>query len=408
MATHWEKPSPPVADLIRSTARRVLEDPDELFEAMDAAVLESVPALAADPAIAGDASASNRANLVSWLQANIRDPGAHVPLDLTPEALDIARDVVRRGIDQEALLTGYRQGQNTAFRHWMQVVTEEAGDAATLGTMLEASSRSMFVFVDDVLAGLHARMELERETLVGGHLAQRVQTVNLILEDAPITEERASERIGYELAREHVALVFWMPDAPVADQGSLERMADHLAREAGARRPFTMPAGTAVLWAWIASPDPRTPDETRLAVESGPAGVSVAVGKPAKGIAGFRRSHEEAIASQGLALRAGGDRRLVAFEEIEIVVLAAADEARAGRFVAANLGEFSEAKEELRETLRIFLRERGSATRTARLLFAHRNTILNRVARAEALLPKPLAGNELAIAVALEIRRWIR
>jgi DNA-binding PucR family transcriptional regulator len=407
MAAEWEELAPEVGELIRATARRVLEDPGELFAAMDAAVLEAVPVLAADPAIAADASASNRANLIRWLQANVRDPGGQVPLDLTPEALDIARDVIRRGIDQEALLTAYRQGQNTAFRHWMRVATEETGDAATLGTMLEASSRSMFVFVDDILAGLYARMELEREELVGGRLAQRVQTVNLVLEGAPITEERASARLGYELAREHVALVLWTPEAPVAGQGSLERMADHLAREAGARRPFTMPAGTAVLWAWIAPPDPPSLDAIRLAVDAGPPGVSVAIGTPARGIAGFRRSHEEAIAAQRLAGRGHADQRLVAYGEVEIVVLAAADEARAAQFVTSTLGELVEAKEELRETLRAFLRERGSATRTARVLYTHRNTILNRVARAEALLPRPLSGNELGVAVALEIRHWL-
>ena len=408
MAGEWDEPSPEVCDLIRATARRVLEEPGDLLAAMDTAVLEAVPALAADPAIAADASASNRANMVRWLQANVRDPGGHVPLDLTPEALDIARDVIRRGIAEEALLTGYRQGQNTAFRHWMRVATEEAGDAATLGTMLEGSSRSMFVFVDDILAGLHARMELEREELVGGRLAQRVQTVNLVLEGAPITEERASARLGYELDRQHVALVLWTPDAPVAAQGSLERMADHLARAAGGGRAFTMPAGTAVLWAWIATPDPPSVDAIRQAAEAGPAGVSVAVGTPASGIGGFRRSHEEAIASQRLVVRGGRDQRLVAYQEVEIVVLAAADEANAARFVASTLGGLAEAKEELRETLRVFLRERGSATRTARLLYTHRNTILNRVARAEDLLPRALAGNELGVAVALEIRHWLR
>jgi len=405
----WEEPGPEVGEQIRSTARRVLEDPDELFAAMDSAVLQAVPALAADPAIAADAGASNRANMLRWLRANVRDPGGHVPPDLTPEALDIARDVVRRGIDQEALLTGYRQGQNTAFRHWMRVATEEASDAATLGPMLEASSRSMFVFVDDILAGLHARMELEREELVGGRLAHRVQTVNLVLEGAPITEERASTRLGYELARDHVALVVWTPEAPVAGQGSLEQMADDLARAAGAQRPFSMPAGTAVLWAWMAPPDPPGLDVIRAAAEGGPPGVSVAMGTPAAGIGGFRRSHEEAVAAQRLAARGGRDQRLVAYEEVEVVVLAAADEARAGRFVASTLGELADAKEEeLRETLRVFLRERGSATRTARLLFTHRNTTLNRIARAEALLPRALSGNELGVAVALEIRHWLR
>jgi len=40
------------------------------------------------------------------------------------------------------------------------------------------------------------------------------------------------------------------------------------------------------------------------------------------------------------------------------------------------------------------------------VLFAHRNTILSRLARTEPLLPAPLAGRGLPVALALEILRW--
>ena len=40
-------------------------------------------------------------------------------------------------------------------------------------------------------------------------------------------------------------------------------------------------------------------------------------------------------------------------------------------------------------------------------LFTHRNTILNRLALAEKLLPAPLAGRGLEVGLALEIAHWL-
>ena len=40
-------------------------------------------------------------------------------------------------------------------------------------------------------------------------------------------------------------------------------------------------------------------------------------------------------------------------------------------------------------------------------LYTHRNTVLNRLQRAERLLPLPLAGHGLEIGVALEITQWL-
>jgi DNA-binding PucR family transcriptional regulator len=56
--------------------------------------------------------------------------------------------------------------------------------------------------------------------------------------------------------------------------------------------------------------------------------------------------------------------------------------------------------------VRVYLREEHNAARTARTLFTHRNTVLARLARAEELLPAPLAGRGLQVALALEILHW--
>jgi DNA-binding PucR family transcriptional regulator len=53
-----------------------------------------------------------------------------------------------------------------------------------------------------------------------------------------------------------------------------------------------------------------------------------------------------------------------------------------------------------------YVRELGNATRTAQRLYTHRNTVLRRLARADELLPRPLADDVLAVATALEVLRW--
>ena len=58
----------------------------------------------------------------------------------------------------------------------------------------------------------------------------------------------------------------------------------------------------------------------------------------------------------------------------------------AADFVARTIGDLATAAPELRDTLRAYIREEFNTTRTARALFTHRNTILNRLARAEKLL----------------------
>jgi DNA-binding PucR family transcriptional regulator len=87
--------------------------------------------------------------------------------------------------------------------------------------------------------------------------------------------------------------------------------------------------------------------------------------------------------------------------------LSAQDEEGTSEFVARTLGRLAGAEPELRETLRVYIREEFSASRAARALFAHRNTVLNRLARARDLLPAPLDGRGLQVGLALEIVHWL-
>ena len=148
-----------VADLLGDIAELVLADLDALGDEMDAALGEIEPDLVADAAIAADMSASNRANLRRLLTALARRDGQPVPGDAPPEALDIARTVVRRGIDVDVIFQGYRRGQNLAWQRWMEYAARVVPPGPELMQVLERSSEVMFAYVDQVLGGsVHGRM----------------------------------------------------------------------------------------------------------------------------------------------------------------------------------------------------------------------------------------------------------
>ncbi|MBU3067776.1 helix-turn-helix domain-containing protein [Nocardia sp. NEAU-G5] len=58
--------------------------------------------------------------------------------------------------------------------------------------------------------------------------------------------------------------------------------------------------------------------------------------------------------------------------------------------------------------MRIYLAEADHAPRTARRLHTHRNTVLQRVARATELLGYPPGERRLTVMLALELDRWVR
>jgi DNA-binding PucR family transcriptional regulator len=370
---------------------------------MDAAIFETSPVLASDATIAAETRASSRANTMRWLTAMTNHPGEPVSGDLPPEALDLARSLVRRGIELDALLHAYRRGQNVAWRRWMETAAAVA-EGRDLIELLDVSSELMFAYVDTVIGGVLGQIQREREDLLGGALARRTATVRLILDGAPVDEPRASRQLGYELARRHTALVLWAePSGQV--QGALERAATALARAVGAGRPLILPAGTSALWAWLGTD--RDPDEQALrdAMAEADAHVRAVTGPTRPGTTGFRRSHVAAIAAQRLV--AGGDgQQLTTHREIEVVALAGSDAEQVVEFVTNTLGGLAAddpAVARLRETVRVYLQVGEHGPRAAELLNTHRNTVLHRVARAEELLGHPIAHRRLAIALALEL-----
>jgi DNA-binding PucR family transcriptional regulator len=399
----WELPSPHVRELIRQGAQFVVNAPAEWLEDLDRAVLASSPTIAADPDLAAAVSRSNRANVICWAAANLRNPGAPVPANVAPEPLSIARDLVRRGLDAVAL-EAYRVGEGVLWRRWMELAFGLTSDPAELHELLDVSSRSVSAFVDATLAGIAAEIDLERDELTRGTDAGRREVVTLILDGAPIGRQRAESRLGYALNRPHTAAVIWSAE-PDGDLARLDRAVDAFGRAVGPSRPLSVLASTATRWVWTSGRNAIDTESLQDAITDMP-GIRIAVGPIADGIEGFRRSHFDAVITQRMMARLGSPQRIAFFTDVELVALITQDPDRAAEFVKHVLGEFESAGDELHNTVLTFVNEQCNASRAAARLYTHRNTLLRRLARADELLPRPLSENGVHVAVALETLRW--
>lgn len=397
-------PSPAAAAVIRCVSEQLLDEPEDVLAEVYRAVFAATREIfRTDPSLAAEVTASSRGNIRHWAASLARDPAQGVTSNLSAEVVGIARDAFRLGIAHE-LHSAYHAGHHAIWRSWMRLAFTASSDPVALEEALDVAAASLARFVDDTLGALAQLLESERVELTRGSHAQKFETVSLVLEGAPMTTERASERLGYTFDGRHTAAVLWSdPRAP--DRGALQRAADALRAATDAQQALHVIASSTSMWTWLAKVGEI--DVQRLTEVMSPLqGVRLALGPDESGLEGFRRSHLDAVETQRLMQRLP-DLPFARFADVELVALVAGNEQRASEFVARTLGSLANGDPELRATLRTYIREHFSASRAARTLFTHRNTVLNRIQRAEEILPTSLKDRGLEIGVALEIARWL-
>jgi len=402
----WGPPSDPVRELMRRAAQLTADAGPEYFQKMRAAMLSSdyLRVIADDPVAVAAIDRANQAVLLHWAVANVSRPGEPVSPHLGPEALIIARYLVRRGLDDAMVVEKYRLAQNVALRSWMRIVFELTADPEELRELFEVSYRSITSYLGAMISGIYQQMQIERAELTHGAHAERRETVALVLDGAPITRRHAEKRLGYNLDQHHTAAVIWSEE-PNTDLSDLDRAAELLMQTVRGRRSLSVLASADTRWVWLPGSEGVNLIGVATAMSQLP-GVRVTLGSTATGVEGFRRSHLDAITTQRVIARLGSSRQITSFSDVQLVSLITADADQTDRFITETLGEFESADPELQRTVLTFIREQCNASRAAAHLFIHRNTLLRRIAYAKKLLPKPLEGASVNIAVALEALGW--
>ena len=154
-----------------------------------------------------------------------------------------------------------------------------------------------------------------------------------------------------------------------------------LAVAAGSRQaPLFVACDETSAWAWLAiAPGAVLKRDVPQAViaEREPT-VSMALGEPASGVEGFRRTHQQALRAQSVALAAGPCQvPVIYFVDVAPIAMMCSDIESAREWVSETLRPLaidSERNRRLRETARVFLQTGSSYTSTAEQLFLHRNT----------------------------------
>ncbi len=395
----WPAPAERTCALMRAVAERALQSTDLVVDEMFSATQRGTRyrAIVDDPVLAEGDRRMSKAYLVHWLTATMQNPGRRVPPNVDPETMRYARDLVRRGMDMDDL-GSWRAGQRVAWRLWVDTCFAVTTEPADLRDLVTIGGNSISAFVDDSIAELGAYVEEERVDLARGAHAERQATVQLVLEGAPISRARAEARLGYALTGTHVAAIVWVDAAEHA--AALERAAEEVMRACGATRRLTLVASTVSLWLWLPAADVPPAAVLDDALKELP-DIRVALGRPGGDLDGFRRTHLDAAGAQRVLVRLGSARRVVRYEDVQLVAVMAADIPQAEQFVTDTLGDLATADAVLRETVLTYVQERFNGSSTAELLFTHRNTIERRLSRVDQLLPRPLAENAPSVVAAL-------
>lgn len=400
MTVMWATPTRRTKALIRAAAEQLLAEEAALMASMNAAVEQVLPVeLREDPVLNAASRTVSEANTLQWLTSNVHAPGEVVDPYLGDEALDLARDLARRGLD-EADLSSWRAALHVAWQRWVAACVALEPQPDELVELLSITHTSMTVFVDDSIERVAEAIASERDELTGGSARARLDAAALVISGAPVSLTRAEQTLGHRLSGWHLGAIAWVDSNDASNQ--LERAAEQVMRATGCRRRLTIAASTATLWMWL--PTRREPDlrGVRRALEPYPQ-VRVTFGPPASDLNGFRQSHLDALTTQQVLIGLGSLRRTCTYDEIRLISALTADPARLELFVRDTLGRLAHAEPALRNTVLTVIGEQFNVARAAEQLFTHRNTVDRRLRRADDLLPRPLAENPIDIAVALRV-----
>lgn len=377
-------------------------DLDAFMDAIAASMAADVPELAADADIQRDLQLAVRGQFRQVLVAS-PDSARRWAVPVVEEARSLARTVARRGLELRVLSQLYHAGHKAVWRFVTDLVHDADLPAEFKVQLVVMMWEQTSEVMNTMLQDLAATYTQERERLLSGAFSMRVNTVRAILDGDSADADESFARLSYPLHRTHVAMILWTTDdAPTAETRSLETVATRLARSSACPEILCVPSGSRGLWAWMIAAEGAEPEIEPDAV---PAGLRVAIGRPGRGLDGFRRTHREAQAAQEIATLGRRNAVVTSYKDVELVSMLAARPEAMGALIERELGGLlgsDELSERLRETLRAVLASHGNTEAAGRLLGVHKNTVRYRTQQIEERLGRRIGERALHLELALD------
>ena len=330
-------------------------------------------------------------------------------------AEEYARRLAQRGVPMAALLRAYRIG-SARFQDWcleeLGRRTDNASIISAAGLRIAGTTAS---YIDKISEEVVSAYESEKENWLRNQSVARAARIRALLRNEQVDVSSSEAILGYRLRQHHLGVATWITGASAADAlGLLERATAEVAAEAHCDgRPMFVPQDEFSAWAWMPLGARRDVALPGMSVKNGSGGdrIRFAFGEPAAGVAGFRRTHRQALSAQAVALAAGPAGQIAtSFGEVAPLALMSGSIELLQAWVTETLGALADDDDHnarLRETLRVFLQENGSYKSTAERLLLHKNTVQYRVRKAEESLRHPISQDRLHVELALLASQWL-
>lgn len=378
----------------RGVAASLLGDVSSLADDMLKYLIERIPEVGGDAELRGltlGSCSSNLEAVLSMFRHGIDVAAAEAPVT----ALEHARAMAARGHSVDVMLRFYRLGHEYFTEKLSDSLNAWIEDPAVALRTFAELERFGFRYIDRISSLVAAEYVAELDRRQNQARAERDDVVRALLAGEHVDSARAERVLSHRLTGRQIGFVCW-----VNDRGAdLDRFAKRVGRYLGDGHPLVVADGPLAVWGW-ASATGDVKNSTMAAEFAGPAEhVHIAVGSPHPGAAGFRASHLEAVRTRRVIELSGRSApSITAFSDVALVDAISRDLETARAFVAAQLGDLAGdgAKERgERATLLAVLDAQGSLTAAAHTLGIHKNTVLQRVRRAEERRGRP-ATNQVA------------
>jgi len=404
---------PAVAELIASVAAAVSRQAATVSQDVYQVARREIPELGDDQAVLALFASSINSNITTCLQImqhQIDLAAVHAPA----AALEEARRRAQRGTALTALLRAYRLG-HTVFLDWVfhELARQSHDDAKLLTAATMDLSKIVAGYVDQTSEEIVAAYATMRENWLRNRSAVRAARIRDLLSGQLVTVTATEATLGYRLRQHHLGVVCWTgaEAAGVDNITRLERAVSHIAAQTAAGAdPVFLPRDESTAWAWLPLGIRDRFDAAAASAADLDGDLHVAFGDVAAGVAGFRLTHQQALAARAVALAGGSPPRVVSYAELAPVAMMLGSEDLLRAWVLSTLGGLAADDEHharLRETLLVFLDTGGSYKTTAERLTLHKNTVQYRIRKAEESLGRPVGDHRHDVELALQAARWL-
>jgi len=300
-----------------------------------------------------------------------------------------ARLAARHGIKLETVLRRYLAGY-TLLGDFL--IEESAKGGQLNSASLKRLLRVLAALFDRLIAAVSEEYGRDLESHLGSPAHRQAERVRQLLAgellDAP--------ELSYELSEHHLGVVATGPGAAEAF-GELAQALD--------RRLLLVRNEGGPAWAWLGGRHPCNDRQLAELISSDwPPGVSVAIGEPAEGLAGWRLTHRQARAALPVGLRSS--RSPVRYAEVAVLVSVLQDdllEASLRQIYLEPLAKERDGGEVARQTLRAYIASECNVTSAAAALAINRNTVSKRLRAIESRIGRPLTSCLADLEVALRL-----